>query len=118
MHLIDELKIKCSFIYQSVQELSGGNRQKVVFSKWLGRNCEILILDCPTRGVDVGVKASMYQLIYNMKRQGRSIIMISEELPELIGMSDRILILKNGSLSAEFKRSSDLTENKIIEYMI
>lgn len=118
MHLIDELKIKCSSIYQSVQELSGGNRQKVVFSKWLGRNCEILILDCPTRGVDVGVKASMYQLIYNMKRQGRSIIMISEELPELIGMSDRILILKNGSLSAEFKRSSDLTENKIIEYMI
>jgi ribose transport system ATP-binding protein len=101
-----------------VQYLSGGNKQKVVFGKWLGRDCDILILDCPTRGVDVGVKAAMYQLMEEMKKQGKTIIMISEELTELIGMSDRLLILKNGRLAGEFARSRDLTENKIIEIMV
>ena len=77
------LSIKCASINQNVQYLSGGNKQKVVFGKWIGKDCDILILDCPTRGVDIGVKAAMYQLIENMKAQGKTIIMISEELPEL-----------------------------------
>ena len=76
----------------------GGNKQKVVFGKWIGSEADVLILDCPTRGIDIGVKASMYQLIYKMKKQGKSIILISEELPELIGMSDRILIMKDGKI--------------------
>ncbi|HIS48706.1 MAG TPA: sugar ABC transporter ATP-binding protein [Candidatus Scybalocola faecigallinarum] len=115
---VQSLSIKCASVIQDVQYLSGGNKQKVVFGKWIGRNCDILILDCPTRGVDIGVKASMYQLIYEMKRQGKTIIMISEELPELIGMSDRLLILKNGQLAGEFFRSPQLSENEIIEVMI
>ena len=101
-----------------VQYLCGGNKQKVVFGKWIGRNCEILILDCPTRGVDIGVKAAMYQLIDQMRKEGKTIIMISEELPELIGMSDRLLILKDGGLAGEFMRSETLDENHIIEVMI
>ncbi len=115
---VDSLSIKCASVDQDVQYLSGGNKQKVVFGKWMGRNCDILILDCPTRGVDIGVKAAMYQLIYQMKKAGKTIIMISEELPELIGMSDRLIILKNGKFAGEFKRSPQLSENEIIEVMI
>ena len=114
----EALSIKCYSITQDVQYLSGGNKQKVVFGKWVGRDCDILILDCPTRGVDIGVKAAMYQLIYQMKKQGKSIVIISEELQELIGMSDRLLILKNGNQSGEFFRSEDLSENEIINVMI
>ena len=115
---VASLSVKCASVDQDVQYLSGGNKQKVVFGKWIGRNCDILILDCPTRGVDIGVKAAMYQLIYEMKQAGKTIIMISEELPELIGMSDRLLILKNGALAGEFGRSPQLSENEIIEVMV
>ena len=115
---VKELSIKCASINQNVQYLSGGNKQKVVFGKWVGRDCDILILDCPTRGVDVGVKAAMYDLIDNMRKQGKTIVMISEELTELIGMSDRLIILKNGRMAAEFMRSPELSEHQIIEYMI
>lgn len=115
---VEELSIKCEDIDQQVQYLSGGNKQKVVFGKWVGRGCSILILDCPTRGVDIGVKAAMYQLMEDIRNQGKSIIMISEELTELIGMSDRLLILKDGKLAREFKRSRELTEHDIIEYMV
>ncbi len=115
---IDDLSIRCSSPDQYVQYLSGGNKQKVVFGKWVGRDSQILILDCPTRGVDIGVKAAMYKLMYNMKKEGKSIIMISEELPELIGMSDRLMILKNGKKTAEFMRGPELNESKIIDFMI
>lgn len=115
---VKSLSIKCASINQNVQYLSGGNKQKVVFGKWIGKDCDILILDCPTRGVDIGVKAAMYQLIENMKAQGKTIIMISEELAELIGMADRLLILKNGELAGEFARSSELTDHQIIDCMI
>ena len=86
---IKELSIKCAGREQSVSQLSGGNKQKVVFGKWIGCGSEIIILDCPTRGVDIGVKQAMYQLMVKLKNEGKSILMISEELPELIGMSDR-----------------------------
>lgn len=112
------MRIKCRNRDQSLKELSGGNKQKVVFSKWLGTDSQIFVMDCPTRGIDVGVKADMYKLMMELKQQGKSIIMISEELLELIGMSDRILIMKDGAISKEFKRSKQLTESDIIEYMI
>ena len=115
---VKSLSIKCASINQNVQYLSGGNKQKVVFGKWIGRDGDILILDCPTRGVDVGVKAAMYQLIEDMKKQGKTIIMISEELAELIGMADRLLILKDGGLAGEFFRSPELTDSQIIDCMI
>jgi ribose transport system ATP-binding protein len=84
----------------------------------VGRDCDILILDCPTRGVDVGVKAAMYDLMYAMKLKGKAIVLISEELTELIGMSDRLVILKDGKQTGEFTRSRELAETTIIEIMI
>lgn len=114
----DLLKIKCASTSQSCTELSGGNKQKVVVGKWLANDSEILIMDCPTRGIDVGVKASIYNLMYELKQQGKSILMISEELPELIGMSDRMLFLKDGRITAELNRAPDITEHMVIPYMI
>jgi ribose transport system ATP-binding protein len=113
-----KLSIKMSSIMQFCSALSGGNKQKVVLAKWLGKDSDILILDCPTRGIDVGVKASIYQLMSELKAKGKAILMISEELTEVIGMSDRILILKDGSLTGEFKRSAELSEANLIEHMI
>lgn len=115
---ISDLSLKCASQYHMVNTLSGGNKQKVVFGKWIGGDAKILILDCPTRGIDIGVKAAMYQLIYQMKREGRSILLISEELPELIGMSDRILIMKDGDVVHEARRADHPTEHDLIEYMI
>ncbi len=115
---IDALSIKCTGPNQYVSALSGGNKQKVAFGKWLGRDSEILILDCPTRGVDIGVKQAMYQLMYQMRNEGKSILLISEEMAELIGMSDRILIMKDGKLEKELLRSRELSEADVIQYMI
>lgn len=115
---IDALSIKCSDMNQQVTALSGGNKQKVVFGKWIGRESEILILDCPTRGVDIGVKQAMYQLMMKLKNEGKSILMISEEMPELMGMSDRIIIMKDGVITKEFERSAELSDAEIIKYMI
>ena len=115
---IEELSIKCSGRDQQVGQLSGGNKQKVVFGKWIGRGSDILILDCPTRGVDIGVKQAMYQLMVRLKNEGKSILMISEELPELIGMSDRLIIMKDGKVEKEFLRSESLSDADVIGYMI
>lgn len=115
---VEALSIKCAGINQQVSALSGGNKQKVVFGKWIGRGSEILLLDCPTRGVDIGVKQAMYQMMYQMKKEGKSILLISEEMAELIGMCDRVLIMKDGELKKEFKRSPQLSEHDMIEYMI
>lgn len=115
---IEELSIKCSDRDQQVSQLSGGNKQKVVFGKWIGRGSDVLILDCPTRGVDIGVKRAMYQLMIQLKNEGKSILMISEEMPELIGMSDRLIIMKDGRITKEFERSAELTDAEIIKYMI
>ncbi len=114
----ETLNIKMVNIDQFCTELSGGNKQKVVLAKWLGKNSEVFIFDCPTRGIDVGVKASIYKLMAQLKNEGKSIVMISEELTEVIGMSDRILILKEGKITGEFKRDELLTEERLIDYMI
>ncbi len=115
---IKDLSVKCAEMDQYVSALSGGNKQKVVFGKWIGRGSEILILDCPTRGVDIGVKQAMYQLMYRMKKEGKSIIIISEEMAELIGMADRLIVMKDGEIKKEFPRSETLSESDIIQYMI
>lgn len=115
---IDGLSIKCASSNHLVNTLSGGNKQKIVFGKWIAADSDILIMDCPTRGVDIGVKAAMYKLIYDMKKAGKSIILISEELQELIGMSDRIVIMKDGEIKAEMLRSDDLSEHHLIEAMV
>ena len=115
---VESLSIKCNNSGQYVSTLSGGNKQKVAFGKWIGRDSSILILDCPTRGVDIGVKQAMYQLMYRMRQEGKSVILISEEMAELIGMSDRLLIMKDGRLQKELARSRQLNEADVIRYMI
>ncbi len=115
---INDLSIKCASQYYTVNTLSGGNKQKVAFGKWIAADADILIMDCPTRGVDIGVKAAMYKLIYEMKKAGKSIVLISEELPELIGMSDRIVIMKKGEISYEIKRNEVFDEHKLIMHML
>lgn len=115
---VSGLKIKCNGKYDLVRSLSGGNKQKVAFGKWFARKSDIMILDCPTRGIDIGVKQEMYRLMYQMKKQGKSIVIISEELSELIGMSDRLLVMKDGRIVKELFRRDGMTEQEIIEYMI
>ena len=115
---VKSLRIKCVSAKQFCTELSGGNKQKVAFGKWMGAGCDILILDCPTRGIDIGVKADMYKLINDMKKQGMGIVMISEELVELIGMSDRMVIMKDGHIATEVMRTPDVTDSQLIEYII
>lgn len=115
---IERMQIKCFSQDQPVSQLSGGNKQKVVFGKWIGCGSDILILDCPTRGIDIGVKQMMYQMMYKMKKAGKTIIMISEEMTELMGMADRLIIMKDGCITKEFQRSESLTDAEIIRYMI
>lgn len=115
---IRDLSIKCADRDQQTSQLSGGNKQKVVFGKWIGRGSEVLILDCPTRGVDIGVKHAMYRLMTELKKEGKTIIMISEEMPELMGMCDRLIIMKDGRVMHEFLRSESLSDGEIIQYMI
>lgn len=113
-----ELAIKMRGVSQYCSQLSGGNKQKVVLAKWMGNDSQILIMDCPTRGIDIGVKEAIYKLMMQFKREGRAMIMISEELPELLGMSDRILIMKDGAISHEELRNPDMTEQTMIQHMI
>ena len=115
---IKTLYIKCHSGKQLVSTLSGGNKQKVSFAKWTAKDSDVIIMDCPTRGVDIGVKQAMYSLIEQMKKEGKAILLISEELSELIGMVDRLLIMKNFKVTKEFFRSADLKQTDIIEYMI
>jgi ABC-type sugar transport system ATPase subunit len=91
---------------QTVSQLSGGNQQKVVLAKWLATNPRILILDEPTRGIDIGAKTEIHKLMNQLARQGLAILMISSELPEVLGMSDRIVVMNAGRLSATFSREN------------
>ena len=113
-----EMSVKMVNTDQFVSDLSGGNKQKVVLARWIGADSDILVLDSPTRGIDIKVKQDIYQLMDRMRKAGKSIIMISEELMELIGMCDRILIMKDGKISGEIGRSPDLDENSLIEKMV
>lgn len=115
---IENLRIKTSHMSQDVNQLSGGNKQKISFGKWTALGSKILVMDCPTRGVDIGVKQAMYQLIEDLKNEGKSILLISEELTELIGMCDRIAIMKDFEIKKEFIRSQELSDSDIIEFMI
>ena len=113
-----EMSVKMVNTDQFVSDLSGGNKQKVVLARWIGKDSDILVLDSPTRGIDIKVKQDIYQLMDRMRKSGKSIIMISEELMELIGMCDRIIIMKDGEISGELMRSRDLDENSLIAKMV
>ncbi len=110
----DQLEVKRSSVTQKVNELSGGNQQKVVLAKWLATNPRILILDEPTRGIDVGTKSAVHALMSQLAAQGIAILMISSELPEILGMSDRVLVMREGRLTGHFARA-EATQEKIMQ---
>jgi rhamnose transport system ATP-binding protein len=101
---IDQLRIRAYSSEQTVNKLSGGNQQKIVVGKWLASNPKLLIMDEPTRGVDVGAKAEIHRLLSELAQQGLAILMISSELPEVLGMSDRVLVMREGRIVAEYSR--------------
>ena len=111
--LVERLKIRLSFIRQDIKSLSGGNQQKVILARWLDSNAKIIIFDEPTRGIDVAAKAQIYQLMKELLQQGASIIMISSELPEILEMSDRVIVMHEGKITGELNRE-EATEQKII----
>lgn len=112
---VDMLKTKTPSTKQLVGNLSGGNQQKVVIAKWLCRDCDILIFDEPTRGIDVGAKSEIYKLLTDLAEQGKSIIMISSELPEILRMSDRVVIMCEGRITGTLD-ISEADQEKIMKY--
>ncbi|MDD3485084.1 MAG: sugar ABC transporter ATP-binding protein, partial [Atopobiaceae bacterium] len=109
----DMMSTKMTGVDQFVADLSGGNKQKVVLARWLGKQSDILVLDSPTRGIDIKVKADIYALMEEIRNQNKAILVISEEIMELIGMCDRIYVMKDGKLNGQLFRSPDLTENDL-----
>lgn len=114
---VKKLNVSTPEISTEVQYLSGGNQQKVVIAKWLLQDSEIIILDEPTRGIDVGAKSEIYRLINQLVKSGKSVIMISSELPEIIGMSDRVIIIHEGRLVGELSRE-ELSQEKIMSLCV
>jgi ribose transport system ATP-binding protein len=111
--LIQDLSIRTPSASQLVRNLSGGNQQKVVLAKWLYRNAEVLIFDEPTRGIDVGAKYEIYLLLWELARGGKTIIVVSSDLPELLGICHRIVVISNGRISGELERQ-DFDQEKIL----
>ena len=114
-NLRQKLSIKTPSLDQLVVNLSGGNQQKIIIAKWLCKNTDVLIFDEPTRGIDVGAKYEIYELMYELVRQGKSIIMISSELPEILGLCDRILVMRGGRITGELARH-DASQEAIMKY--
>jgi ribose transport system ATP-binding protein len=114
---IDSLDIRTPNAEKITLELSGGNQQKVIIAKWLNTDAEILIFDEPTRGIDVGAKKEIYNIMHDLTKAGKSIIMITSEMPELIGVSDRILVMADGRITGELKRA-ETTQEKVLELAI
>lgn len=113
----ETVSVKMSSVFQTANNLSGGNQQKVVIAKWLMRNCDVMIFDEPTRGIDVGAKSEIYHLMNEMICQGKSIIMISSEMQELLCMSDRILVMREGEITGELD-IADATQEKVMELAV
>jgi len=109
------LRIKTPSIHQQVGNLSGGNQQKVLLARWLLMDPDILIIDEPTRGIDVGAKSEIHKIMSDLSKTGKAIIMVSSELPEIIGMSDRVMVMHEGHLSGELERK-EVTQEKIMAY--
>jgi ABC-type sugar transport system ATPase subunit len=115
---VDRLQIKTPTHEQLAKNLSGGNQQKVVLAKWLQRNAEVIIFDEPTRGIDVGAKYEIYMLMNELAAQGKAIMMISSELPEVLGMSDRIIVMHEGGISGEIEDVASTSQERVMELAI
>ena len=112
-----KLKTKCPSVEQNVGNLSGGNQQKVLLSKWMFADPDVMILDEPTRGIDVGAKYEIYCIINDLVKAGKSVIMISSELPEVLGMCDRIYVMNEGKITGEVK-GEDASQEVIMSYIL
>lgn len=115
---VNSLRIKLAHPDQPAKNLSGGNQQKVVLAKWLERNCEVILFDEPTRGIDVGAKVEIYLLINELAAAGKAILLISSELPEVLGMSDRILVMHEGRLTGEITDVEHATQEQILKLAV
>lgn len=104
---IAELKIKTPTLMERVEQLSGGNQQKVVIGKWINTDAEIYIFDEPTRGIDVGAKVEVYNIINTLVAENKCVIIISSELPEILGICDRVIVMREGRITAEIERDSN-----------
>jgi ribose transport system ATP-binding protein len=114
-HFIKALRIKTPSSRTTVKTLSGGNQQKVVIAKWLARDCDVLIFDEPTRGIDVGAKEEIYRLLNDLAAQGKSIIMISSELPEVLRMSHRIVVMSEGRVTGTLD-AGEATQESVMHH--
>ena len=115
---VDKLKIKTPNQEQLAKNLSGGNQQKVVLAKWLQRNADVIIFDETTRGIDVGAKYEIYTLMNDLAKDGKAIIMITSELPEALGMSDRILVMHEGRITGEIEDVANATQEQVMELAV
>ena len=114
--LAEKVKTKALSVFDKASSLSGGNQQKIIVAKVLNSDLKVLILDEPTKGVDVGAKAQIYEIMSDLAEQGYGVIMISSELPEVLGMSDTVLVMKEGRVSGVFENNSELTQEKLLQY--
>ncbi|WP_035769287.1 sugar ABC transporter ATP-binding protein [Butyrivibrio sp. NC2002] len=113
---INKLRIKTPSSKEHIANLSGGNQQKVIVSRWLANDPDILIMDEPTRGIDVGAKHEIYEIMTDLAKQGKAIIMISSEMAELLGMSDRVVVMCNGKKTGEIDTEDEMTQEKVMSY--
>jgi len=114
---VERLNVKCTSILQKTMNLSGGNQQKVILGKWIFTDSDVYILDEPTRGIDVGAKYEVYKIINDLVSKGKGVLLISSELPEILGMCDRIYVMSEGKIKGEFDRK-EATQEKIIKLVI
>jgi ABC-type sugar transport system ATPase subunit len=115
---VGSLRIRIADPERPAQNLSGGNQQKVVLAKWLQRHSEVLLFDEPTRGIDVGAKYEIYMLINELAAAGKAILLISSELPEVLGMSDRILVMHDGRVTGEITDMARATQEQIMRLAV
>ena len=110
----EQLRVKTPSLQQLIRNLSGGNQQKVILGRWLSENVKVILLDEPTRGIDVGAKSEIYAIMQDLARQGVCVIVVSSELPEVLGVSDLIAVMRQGVIAAVLDRA-DATEEKVLK---
>jgi methyl-galactoside transport system ATP-binding protein len=113
---IKKLRIKTPNMQEHIANLSGGNQQKVIVARWLANDPDILIMDEPTRGIDVGAKHEIYEIMNDLAAEGKAIIMISSEMAELLGMSDRVYVMCNGKMRGELTEENEMTQEHVMSY--
>ena len=111
---VKAMQVKCRDIDQNIVELSGGNQQKVILGRWMAAGCDLIIFDEPTKGIDVGTKSEIYQLMRRLAAQGIGVIVVSSELPEILAVSDRIIVMAEGEIRATFD-ADEATEEALVK---